>query len=337
LYADIGHFGTGPIRLAWLGLALPALVLNYFGQGALLLDQPQAAGNPFYHMVPHMLLYPMILLAACATVIASQAVISGTYSMVRQGIQLGFLPRARVLHTSPGVEGQIYMPTINVLLLIAVLGAALGFRSAQHLAGAYGIAVSGTMLLTTLLMLVVARFRWKWGLARLVAFAAVLVVIDAAFVSANMLKIVDGGWFPLVLAAVAMLLMTTWWRGRILLQAQIHAEGEKLDEFVARLHADPPPQRVQATAVFLTGDTRWVPQALLHNVRCNQVLHERNLILHVEGLDTPRASDREACKLEQLGDSFWRVEMRFGFAEEPDVPARLANLGLDPTAELDKL
>src|SRR6185437_14539805 len=171
LYADIGHFGTGPIRLAWLGLALPALVLNYFGQGALLLDQPQAAGNPFYHMVPHMLLYPMILLAACATVIASQAVISGTYSMVRQGIQLGFLPRARVLHTSPGVEGQIYMPTINVLLLIAVLGA--------------------------------ARFRWKWGLARLVAFAAVFVVIDAAFVSANMLKIVDGGWFPLVLAAVA--------------------------------------------------------------------------------------------------------------------------------------
>jgi len=337
LYADIGHFGTGPIRLAWLGLALPALVLNYFGQGALLLDQPQAAGNPFYHMVPHMLLYPMILLAACATVIASQAVISGTYSMVRQGIQLGFLPRARVLHTSPGVEGQIYMPTINVLLLIAVLGAALGFRSAQHLAGAYGIAVSGTMLLTTLLMLVVARFRWKWGLARLVAFAAVFVVIDAAFVSANMLKIVDGGWFPLVLAAVAMLLMTTWWRGRILLQAQIHAEGEKLDEFVARLHADPPPQRVQATAVFLTGDTRWVPQALLHNVRCNQVLHERNLILHVEGLDTPRANEREACKLEQLGDSFWRVEMRFGFAEEPDVPARLAKLGLDPTAEPDKL
>ena len=335
LYADIGHFGKFPIRLAWFGLALPALLLNYFGQGAFLLENASAARHPFYSLVPGALLYPMIVLATAATVIASQAVISGTFSMIRQGIQLGYLPRARVEHTSEDMEGQIYLPTVNFLLLIAVIGVVLGFRSSQNLAGAYGVAVSGTMLLTTMLLLVVASVRWQWGLVKLAGFGVVFLLIDTSFFAANTLKIVDGGWFPLVLAAVMMLVMTVWRRGRQFMTRQLHAEGEKITDLIAHVQEQSPLQ-APGTAVFLTGSHEWVPQALLRNIEHNHVLHERNVILTVEGLDQPRADNDTRSEVEDLGHGFWQVTLRFGFAEHIDVPAQLARLRpdlvLDPDA-----
>ncbi|SFL13764.1 KUP system potassium uptake protein [Rhodanobacter glycinis] len=336
LYADIGHFGSFPIRLSWFGLALPALLLNYAGQGAELLQDSSGAQHPFFSLVPHVLLYPMIVLATAATVIASQAVISGTFSMVRQGIQLGYLPRSRVEHTSGDMEGQIYLPTVNFLLFVAVMIAVLGFRSSDKLAGAYGIAVSGTMLLTTLLLLVVARMRWQWGWARLLAFGIVYVFIDASFFGANTLKLANGGWFPITLAIVMMVVMTVWRRGRHLMERQLHAEGEKLEDFIDHQQDDPPLQ-APGTAVFLTGDGQWVPQALRHNVEHNHVLHERNVVLTVDGLDQPRTRGDERSELEELAHGFWRVTLRFGFAESIDVPARLRQLKLDPTLEADKV
>jgi len=332
LYADIGHFGKLPIRLSWFGLALPALLLNYFGQGALLLDNAAAAAHPLYSLVPRPLLYPMIVLATFATVIASQAVISGTFSMVRQGIQLGCLPRARVEHTSEEVGGQIYLPTVNVLLFVAVMAAVLGFRSSQNLAGAYGIAVSGTMLLTTVLVLVVAHHRWKWGIARLLAFGIVFMVIDCTFFSANALKFTSGGWFPLLLAGLMLLVMTSWRRGRELLLRRLHAEGERLKTFIAGVKSRPP-LRVRGTAVFLTGNRTWVPHALLQNLEHNQVLHERNLILTVKGVDTPRVSTGRRCEAKDLGQGFWHVVLRSGFAEHIDVPAQLSALKIEPAID----
>ena len=337
LYADIGHFGTAPIRLAWFVLALPALLLNYFGQGALLLMEPKAASNPFYLLVPHVLLYPMIALAACATVIASQAVISGAFSMVRQGIQLGYLPRARVLHTSREMEGQIYLPTVNFMLFVAVMTAVLVFRSSENLGGAYGIAVSGTMLLTTVLMLVVAWHNWYWSVFRLFAFGLVFLTIDTAFFSANMLKIVNGGWFPLLLAAAALLVMSTWHRGRELLLQRLYAEGENLDEFIARVTADPP-LRAEGTAVFLAASHEWVPQALLQNLKHNQVLHKRNLILRVYAdVDTSHVEVDLRSEVLNLGGEFYQIVLRFGFAEDIDVPERLKALDIDPDLDPGKL
>ena len=337
LYADIGHFGTAPIRLAWFVLALPALLLNYFGQGALLLMEPKAASNPFYLLVPHVLLYPMIALAACATVIASQAVISGAFSMVRQGIQLGYLPRARVLHTSREMEGQIYLPTVNFMLFVAVMTAVLVFRSSENLGGAYGIAVSGTMLLTTVLMLVVAWHNWYWSVFRLFAFGLVFLTIDTAFFSANMLKIVNGGWFPLLLAAAALLVMSTWHRGRELLLQRLYAEGENLDEFIARVTADPP-LRAEGTAVFLAASHEWVPQALLQNLKHNQVLHKRNLILRVDAdVDTSHVEVDLRSEVLNLGGEFYQIVLRFGFAEDIDVPERLKALDIDPGLDPGKL
>ena len=336
LYADIGHFGSLPIRLSWFGLVLPALLLGYAGQGALLLADASAAQHPLYSLAPHALLYPMIVLATAATVIASQAVISGTFSMVRQGIQLGYLPRSRVEHTSDDMEGQIYLPTVNFLLFAAVMAAVLGFRSSDRLAGAYGIAVSGTMLLTTLLFLVVARMRWRWGPLRLGAFGLAYVLIDGAFFGANLLKLPDGGWFPVVLALAMMAVMTVWHRGRQLVNRQLHAEGEKLVDFIGHLQ-DKPPLQAPGTAVFLTGHRAWVPQALLHNVEHNHVLHERNVVLTVDSLDRPRADGGERSDVEELEHGFWRVTLRFGFAEHIDVPARLRQLKLDPALEADKV
>ena len=337
LYSDIGHFGTAPIRLAWFVLALPALLLNYFGQGALLLMEPRAASDPFYLLVPHVLLYPMIALAACATVIASQAVISGTFSMVRQGIQLGYLPRARVLHTSREIEGQIYLPTVNFMLFVAVMAAVLVFRSSENLGGAYGIAVSGTMLLTTVLMLVVAWHNWHWSVLRLLAFGLVFLAIDTAFFSANMLKIVNGGWFPLLLAAAALLVMSTWRRGRELLLQRLHAEGENLGEFIAKVTAAPP-LRAEGTAVFLTASHEWVPQALLQNLKHNQVLHQRNLILRVDAdVDTSHVEAGLRSEVLNLGGEFYQIVLRFGFAEDIDVPERLKALDIDPGLDPDKL
>jgi KUP system potassium uptake protein len=337
LYADIGHFGTTPIRLAWFVLALPALLLNYFGQGALLLMEPKATNDPFYLLVPHVLLYPVIVLATCATVIASQAVISGTFSMVRQGIQLGYLPRARVLHTSKDMEGQIYLPTINFMLFAAVMLAVLVFRSSENLGGAYGIAVSGTMLLTTVLMLVVAWHNWHWSMLRLFAFGLVFLTIDTALFSANTLKLVNGGWFPLLLAAVSLLIMSTWRRGRELLLQRLHAKGENLDRFIAEVTADSP-LRANGIAVFLTASYEWTPQALLQNLKHNQVLHQRNLILHVDAdVDTSRVEAAERSKVLNLGGEFYRIVLRFGFAEYIDVPERLKAIDIEPCLDPEKL
>ena len=337
LYADIGHFGKAPIRLAWLCLALPALLLNYFGQGALLLTHAGASSTPFYLLVPHVLLYPAIALATCATVIASQAVVSGTFSMVRQGIQLGYLPRARVLHTSKEMEGQVYLPAVNLLLFVAVMAAVLAFRSSQRLGGAYGIAVSGTMLITTVLLLVVARRTWRWNIAKLAAFGIVFGIIDLAFFSANLLKLIDGGWFPLLLAAFALLIMTTWRRGRIMVRQRLHAEDEKLDALISKTLADAP-VRVEGTAVFLTRSREWAPHALLQNLRHNQVLHERNILLHIDDdNDTSRIKDDGRSEVEDLGDGFYWIRLRFGFNEHIDVPARMRELDVEPTLEPDKV
>jgi KUP system potassium uptake protein len=337
LYADIGHFGTAPIRMAWLSLALPALLLNYFGQGALLLSQPHLAGTPFYQLVPRALLYPMIALATGATVIASQAVVSGTFSMVRQGIQLGYLPRARVLHTSEDMEGQVYLPAVNLLLFVAVMAAVLGFRSSQRLGGAYGIAVSGTMLLTTILLLVVARREWQWGIVKQLAFGGLFGLIDIAFFSANLLKLLEGGWFPLLLAVLALFVMTTWRRGRQLLQQRIHAEGERLDELIGNAQRDPP-LRAQGTAVFLTASRCWAPQALLQNLRHNQVLHQRNVLLHVDDdVDTSRVDANLRSDIKDLGDGFYWICLRFGFNEPINVPERLQELDLDPPLKADEV
>jgi KUP system potassium uptake protein len=337
LYADIGHFGTKPIRLAWLSLALPCLLLNYFGQGALLLTQPHSSDTPFYQLVPHALLYPMIVLATFATVIASQAVLSGTFSMVRQGIQLGYLPRARVQHTSQDVEGQVYLPAVNLMLFVAVMVAVLTFRSSQRLGGAYGIAVSGTMLLTTVLMLVVARRQWKWSIAAVLGFGTLFGIIDLAFFSANMLKLRDGGWFPLVVAAVALLVMTTWRRGHQLLLRRIHAEGQQLDELIEQVHREPP-LRADGTAVFLTESRHWAPHALVENLRQNQVLHQRNVLLHVdEDVDTSRIKGESRSDIEDLGHGFYWVRARFGFNEHIDVPTLLEKLDFDPGLSPQKI
>ncbi|WP_404548717.1 potassium transporter Kup [Dyella jejuensis] len=337
LYADIGHFGTAPIRLAWFSLTLPALLLNYFGQGALLLQQPKASHASFYLLVPHALLYPMIALATCATVIASQAVVSGTFSMVRQGIQLGYLPRARVHHTSREMEGQIYVPAINAMLLVAVLAAVLLFRSSRHLGGAYGIAVSGTMLLTTVLLMVVARCNWRWNWAALIAFSLVFMLIDGAFFAANLLKVVNGGWFPLLIAVGAMLIMTTWRRGHQLMLQRLHSEGERISDLIAHIR-EAPPMRARGTAVFLTINDEWVPQALLKNLKHNQVLHERNVLLHVDDSgDASRVGEDARSEIHDLGEGFYSVTLRYGFSETMNVAEGLKALDFEPGLDPDLL
>ncbi|KAF1708635.1 potassium transporter Kup [Pseudoxanthomonas sacheonensis] len=318
LYADMGHFGARPIRFAWTTVALPCLLLSYFGQGALLLGDPLAAAGPFYRMVPGWALYPMIGLAALATIIASQAVISGAYSMIREGIQLGYLPRMRVLQTSSQVRGQIYLPAINTILMVLVLAATLGFRSSSALAASFGIAVSGTMLMTTILALVVARRTWHWPLAAVIPLAVLLLVVDLAFVGANLMKLGSGGWFPLALGTVVFTVMVTWRRGRELLAAQIRSQGVPLEPYIASLR-EYPPTRVPGTALFLTTDPTSVPQALMHNLKHNKVLHARNVIVTVEMLDEPDAPPGQRVGVEDLGGEFYRIQARFGFAESPDV------------------
>ncbi len=323
LYADMGHFGARPIRFAWFVVALPCLLLSYFGQGALLLADPQAAAGPFYRMVPGWALIPMIVLATLATVIASQAVISGAYSMIREGMQLGYLPRMRVLHTSPEVRGQVYLPAVSAALLVLVLAATIGFGSSSALAASFGIAVSGTMLMTTLLALMVARLRWRWPLWAVVPLAVVLLVVDLAFLGANLMKLGSGGWFPLALGVTGFAVMATWRRGRELLGRQIHQHGAAMEPVVASLSAHPP-LGVPGTAVFLTTAPELAPQALLHNLKHNKVLHERNVVLTVEVLDAPRAAPAQRVSVQDLGGGFHRIAARFGFAEDIDVPAALA-------------
>jgi len=322
LYADMGHFGRNPIRAAWFGYVSPALVLNYFGQGALLLSDPGAVDNPFYHLVPPSLLIPMIVLASIATVIASQAVISGAFSMTREAIQLGFTPRMEVVHTSAETQGQIYLPWVNRMLLVLVLAAVVGFRSSSALGAAYGIAVTGTMFITTCLALIVARREWGWSRFLVIVAGVIFLVIDASLFSANAIKVEEGGWFPLVLGLFVFILMTTWRRGRELVLRELRQSGLALEPFIASVTSHPP-LRVPGTAIFLTANVGSVPNALLHNLKHNKVLHERNVLMTVETLDAPVAEYSERTEITALGHEFYRVLIRFGFAEDPDIPAAL--------------
>ena len=334
LYADMGHFGRKPIQLAWFALVLPALSLNYFGQGALLLAHPGALENPFFRMFPQWALVPMVLLATIATVIASQAVISGAFSMTKQAIQLGFLPRMRITHTSAKEVGQIYVPAVNTALLIAVIAAVVGFRSSTALGAAYGIAVTGTMMITTFLTFYVLRYAWKFSLWPALLATGFFFLIDLTFFSANLLKIVDGGWFPLAVGAIAFVGMVTWARGRELLSESLRAEAIELKPFLKSVLTDPP-MRVPGTAVFMNGEADLTPTALLHNLKHNNVLHETNLFVTVNTLDVPWVPFAQRARAELLCKGCWAVTLRFGFKNDLDVPAALELLkghgfGLDP-------
>ncbi|MGH8172966.1 MAG: potassium transporter Kup [Rhodanobacteraceae bacterium] len=319
LYADMGHFGKRPIRWSWFGLVLPALVLNYFGQGALLITNPQAAENPLYLMVPSSLLIPMLILATAAAVIASQAVISGAFSVTREAIQLGYLPRMEVRHTSRETRGQIYLPWINRMLLVLTLAVVIGFRSSDNLGAAYGIAVVGTMTIDSILVMIVFRRMWLWSRVRVALVGGLFLLVDAAFLAANADKVEHGGWFPLVLGAVIFTLMVSWRRGRELVMREIKQSGLALEPFISSIAAHPP-LRVPGTAVFLTANQDAVPHALLHNLKHNKVLHERNVLLTVEVLETPTGEAEERVEVQTLGNEFYKLTLRYGFAEDPNVP-----------------
>ena len=326
LYADMGHFGKRAIRVAWFGLVAPALVLNYFGQGALLIADPSALENPFYLSFPGWALYPMVALATAATVIASQATISGAYSMTQQAIQLGYLPRLPVLHTSARVSGQIYVPAVNWLLLAAVLAAVTGFGSSSRLASAYGVAVMGTMLVTTFLTFFVIRFGWGYPLWLCLAATGAFMVIDATFFAAAMHKIFDGGWFPLLLGAAIFSIMMTWRNGRSNLLRQLHTSSVPLDAFLESLMRSPP-QRVEGTAVFLNATPNATPSALLHSLKHYRVLHRQNVFLTVEFGEVPWVPFDGRVSCESLGHDCWRVGVRYGFMNRPDVGAALEQCG----------
>lgn len=323
LYADLGHFGKRPIRLAWTGFVFPALSLNYLGQGALLMSDPAALDNPFYRLFPDALLIPAVVLATIATIIASQAVITGAYSMTRQAIQLGVLPRMRIIHTSSQKSGQIYMPTVNWFLLAAVLLATIGFGNSSALASAYGIAVTLTMLITTLLTFFVVRHAWRMPLWVAIGATGFFLLVDALLVVSCMFKFFQGGWFPILLGAGIFTLMATWRRGRELLVAQIRQDDPPLEPFVQHLAAGRMPLAAR-TAVFLTADPDTVPHALLHNLKHNNVLHRTNVILSVIFRDVPRVAPQESVQVEPLAEGFWRVRVNYGFRDAPDVPAALA-------------
>jgi KUP system potassium uptake protein len=322
LYADMGHFGRRPIQYAWNFVVLPALTINYLGQGALLLTNPQAVANPFYLGVPAWALLPMVALSTAATVIASQAVISGAYSAARQAIQLGYLPRMAIRHTSRTTMGQIYIPSINWMLMLAVIATVIGFGSSTALATAYGVSVTGTMLITSIILIVAMRARAALPAWLFWPLAAVFVLVDVAFLAANLVKFMDGAWFPIALGVVVFTLLRTWGRGRQLLQAEILKDGIRLDSFLPGLMLAPP-ARVPGTAVFLTAQTGIAPKALLHNLKHNKVLHERNVLLTVETRAVPHIAAAERLSIETIGDDFHRVTVRYGFMETPDVPLAL--------------
>ncbi|MDP2030278.1 MAG: potassium transporter Kup [Thiobacillus sp.] len=322
LYADMGHFGKRPIRYAWLGFVFPALTLNYLGQGALLLRDASAVKNPFYLLAPEWALYPLIALATLATVIASQAVISGAFSVTRQANLLGYLPRMQVRHTSDQAIGQIYIPFINWTLLAGVAMLILGFQSSSNLASAYGIAVTGTMAIDTILAFTAAWALWKWPLPAVLAGAAFFLVIDLAFFGANVPKIIHGGWFPLVIGLLVFTLLTTWKRGRELLFLRMQSDDIDLDSFIEGITAFEH-HRVPGTAIFLHATGKGVPHALLHNLSHNKVLHERVVILRAITEEVPTIPDTKRIHLTELGGGFYRLEIRFGFREEPDIPKAL--------------
>jgi len=331
LYADMGHFGKDAVRVAWFSLVGPALVLNYFGQGALLILRPEAVQNPFFLLLPGWALYPMVALATVATVIASQAVISGAYSMTKQAIQLGFLPRMTVVQTSARERGQIYIPAINWLLLAAVLAAVIGFGSSSRLASAYGVAVTATMLVDTLLTFFVIRYLWGYPLWLCVFASGCFFVVDVAFFGATLLKVVDGGWFPLAIGAIVFTVMTTWRQGRSIMFNRLRASSVPLKPFLDSLFVDPP-QRVPGTAVFLTATPEATPHALLHNLNHNKVLHERVVFLTADVTEEPWVPFQHRVNVTKLGHGCWRMNVRYGFMNDPDMAHTLeiaSSLGLE--------
>ncbi|MEO8302534.1 MAG: potassium transporter Kup [Betaproteobacteria bacterium] len=322
LYADMGHFGKRAIRIAWFGVALPGLLLNYFGQGALLIAQPGAIENPFYLAYPAWALYPMVVLATSATIIASQATISGAYSMTQQAVQLGYLPRVTIRHTSSRTIGQIYVPAVNWTLLVIVVAAVVGFGSSTRLASAYGVAVMGTMMVTTLLTFFVLRYDWRYPLWLTVVATGFFILIDVTFFSAAMHKVLEGGWFPLALGSIVFTIMVTWRRGRELLFERLRGSSPPLQEFLKSLFASPL-HRVPGTAVFLTSTPEVTPNALLHSLKHYKVLHEENVFLTVEYHDVPWVHPEQRVTCEHMTGNCWRVKARYGFMEQPDAALAL--------------
>jgi len=325
LYADMGHFGKRPIRLAWFGMAMPALMLNYFGQGAMLLADPSKVGNPFFQMAPPWALYPLIALATCAAVIASQALITAAFSVAKQAIQLGYLPRLRIQHTSVKETGQIYLPFVNWGLFVGIVIAVVLFGSSDALGAAYGITVTIDMLITTTMTFFVVRYAWKyaWWLAALAT--GFFFIVDFTFLAANVVKVIDGGWFPLLIGAFMFTLMMTWKQGRKLMSKSLRDDAIDLASFLESVFVSPP-TRVPGTAVFLVSDQGLTPNALLHNLKHNKVLHERNLFVTVKHHEVPWIADRVCAEMKALGHDCWEVTLNFGFKNEPDVPVALARL-----------
>ena len=336
LYADVGHFGRRPTRLAWFALVLPALVLNYFGQGALLLRRPASVENPFYRMGPEWATYPLVLLATAATVIASQAVISGSFSLAMQSVQIGYSPRLEIRHTSPGEFGQVYVPAINRALMVACIALVLGFGSSSNLAAAYGVAVTTTMVITTILLFVLIRERWGWRLWLAFATVGFFLAIDLAFWAANLVKVAAGGWFALAIAALVFTLMTTWRRGRQLLNEKMRARELRLDEFLSSIRTHPP-HRVPGTAVFMFGSPESTPRALLHNLVHNKVLHDQVVFLSVVTEEVPHVPAPDRVTVVPRDSGFYSVILHYGFMEDVDVPAELAKLDGRDGLELKRM
>lgn len=322
LYADLGHFGKQPIRIAWYGVVMPALVLNYFGQGAMLLDNPEGVKNPFFLLAPDWAEIPLFLLATAAAIVASQALITAAFSVTKQAIQLGILPRLRILHTSVRDTGQIYVPFVNWGLYVLVVVAVVFFGSSSKLAGAYGVAVTIDMTITTVMTFFVIRFGWKFPLALCVAATGLFFLIDATFLASNLLKLAAGGWFPLLIGIGMFTLMLTWKQGRRQLSEKLREDAIELDAFLGAVFINPP-TRVAGTAVFLSAEKGTTPNALLHNLKHNKVLHEQNIFVTVKHHEVPWVSAENRCEVEALGHSCWQVALHFGFKNEPDVPEAL--------------
>jgi KUP system potassium uptake protein len=325
LYADMGHFGKKPIRLAWFAVVLPSLLLNYFGQGALLLENPEAAVNPFYNLAPSWALYPLIILATGAAIIASQALISGAFSLTMQAVQLGLIPRLKITHTSSKEIGQIYLPAVNWALMFGCIVVVLGFHTSSNLAAAYGIAVTSTMVITTSLLFVVARDRWNWGFFPTALLCGFFLVIDLAFLGANVIKILDGGWFPLMLASVIFIMMMTWKKGRSILTKRIQEETALLEDFLEKVE-EQKIARVPGTAVFMNGNASRTPPAFMHNLEHNKVMHEKILFVTVKTRPIPFVETNERFKFEILTNGFSRLKIYYGYMEDPDIPKILTEI-----------
>ena len=322
----MGHFGIKPIRIAWFSFVFPALLLNYFGQGAFLLHTPGGADEPFFKMAPQWAIYPLVVISTAASVIASQAVISGAYSLTRQAVQLGYLPRIRVRHTSEREIGQIYIASINWTLMFAAIGLVLAFRESSNLAAAYGVAVTATMGITTMLFAAFAREQWGWSYPRVAMFAIPLLIIDIAFFGANIVKVWDGGWFPLVVGLFIFTLMSTWRLGRSILSGKLAAESMTREDFIRELANNRIP-RVPGTAIFMSRNPDGIPTTLLHNIKHNKVVHKIVVLLTVEIEDRPRLEKKERFEWQELGHGVFRLTIHFGFMEDPDIPSALERVG----------